>query len=29
MGKAKGAASRIFEIVDHPSSIDAIAIDKD
>jgi ATP-binding cassette subfamily B (MDR/TAP) protein 1 len=29
MGKAKGAAARIFEIVDFPSSIDAVAIDSE
>jgi len=29
MGKAKGAAVRIFELIDNPSSIDAIKIDED
>lgn len=29
MGKAKGAAQRIFEFVDYPSSIDALKIDED
>ena len=29
MGKAKGASERIFEIIDFPSSINAIAIDEE
>ena len=29
MGKAIGAAKRIFDIMDYPSQIDACAIDKD
>lgn len=29
MGKARGAAERIFEFVDYPSSINAVAMDED
>jgi len=29
MGKAKGAADRIFKIIEHPSTINAVEIDAD
>jgi len=29
MGKAKGAAERIFKIIEHPSTINAVLIDED
>jgi len=29
MGKAKGAAEKIFRIIEHPSAINAIVIDED